>query len=226
MDNVSHRSISIIQDPDWHYNSRSMGCVHYRWQLVFTNLINDNKLFIVYYYWLWSPDCAYMYAMIDIWLYNMDGWYTRLVTYVRLRILPLVISFYHDINYISFIALVLILIISLSFISVYYVVIAYIIFMHEQLFFTHTLIRSLLTTLDSHVQGIGYIVQVFVWSYSSRGTGVSPHLILVFSSLMSSCYFLILDICLRFSFYPSSFYMISCVDGYMWYCSDHWFIIV
>jgi len=32
------------------------------------------------------------------------------------------------------------------------VIIAYIVFMYEHLSFTHTLIRSLLTTLDSHVQ--------------------------------------------------------------------------
>ena len=73
--------------------------------------------------------------------------------YASLHILTLIVSFYHDISYISFIVLFLILIILLSFISIYHVVIAYIVIMHEHLFFyTHTLIRSLLTTLDSYVQ--------------------------------------------------------------------------
>jgi len=48
----------------------------------------------------------------------MTRLYTRLVTCARLHILTLVISFYHDISYISFIALFLTLIILLSFISV------------------------------------------------------------------------------------------------------------
>jgi len=60
-----------------------------------------------------------------------------------------------------FIALFLILIILLSFISVYYIVIAHIVFMHEHIFFTHTLIRSLLTTLNSYVQDFGHVLILF-----------------------------------------------------------------
>ena len=49
-------------------------------------------------------------------------------------------------SYISFIALFLILTTMLFYITVYHVVIAYIVFMHEHLsFYIHTLIRSLLT---------------------------------------------------------------------------------
>ena len=70
---------------------------------------------------------------------HMTGLYTRLVTYARLHILTLVVFFYHDITYISFRPLFLILIILLSFILVYRVVIAYIIFKHEHFFlYTHT----------------------------------------------------------------------------------------
>jgi len=73
---------------------------------------------------------------------HMTGLYTRLVTYARLHILTLVVSFYHDTSYISFIVLFLTLIISLSFILVYYVVIAYIVIMHEHFFiYTHSLGR-------------------------------------------------------------------------------------
>ena len=33
-----------------------MGCVYYRWQLVSADLINNDKLFIVYCDWLYPPD--------------------------------------------------------------------------------------------------------------------------------------------------------------------------
>ena len=70
---------------------------------------------------------------------HMTGLYTRLVTYARLHMFTLVVFFYHDFSYISFITLFLILIILLSFISVYHVVIAYIVLMHEHLsLYTHT----------------------------------------------------------------------------------------
>jgi len=60
------------------------------------------------------------------------------------------------------------LIILLSFILVYHIVIAYIVIMHEHLFlYTHTLIRSLLTTLDSYVQDFGYLLILFRCSLSS-----------------------------------------------------------
>ena len=120
---------------------------------------------------------------------HMTGLYTRLVTYARLHILTLVVSFYHDISYIPFIVLFLIFIILSSFISVYHIIITYVVIMHEQ-FLLHTLIRSLLTTLNSHVQDFwtsSYVVQVFVWSYASWGAGASLFLILVF--LPFSCYY-------------------------------------
>jgi len=70
---------------------------------------------------------------------HMIGFYTRLVTYARLHILTLVVSYYHDISFISFIVLFLILIFLLSFILVYHVVIAYLVFMHKHLsLYTHT----------------------------------------------------------------------------------------
>jgi len=96
---------------------------------------------------------------------HMTGLDTRLVTYVKLHFLTLVNFFYHDISYISFITLFLILVTLLSYITVYHVVIAYNVVMHEHLYlYTHTLIRSLLMTLDSYVQEFGHllIVQVFV----------------------------------------------------------------
>ena len=52
---------------------------------------------------------------------HMTGLYTRLVTYARLHILAFVVSFYHDICYISFMAFFLILISLLSLISFYHV---------------------------------------------------------------------------------------------------------
>ena len=70
---------------------------------------------------------------------RMTGLDTKLVTHDRLHLLTLVISFYHDTSYISFITLFLILIILLSFILVYHVVIAYIVIMPKYLsLYTHT----------------------------------------------------------------------------------------
>ena len=48
---------------------------------------------------------------------HMTGLYTRLVSYARLYILTLLVFFYHDIRYISFTALFLILIIFVIFYS-------------------------------------------------------------------------------------------------------------
>ena len=70
---------------------------------------------------------------------HMTGLYTKLVTYARLYILTFFVSYCHEISYISFITLFLILIILLSFISVYHVIIAYVVIMHEHLsLYTHT----------------------------------------------------------------------------------------
>ena len=131
----------------------------------------------------------HIYTMIYIWSYTWPDLHTRLVTYDRLHILTLVVSFCHKISYISFIILFLILSILLSFVSVYYVVIIH---EHSSL---HTLIRSLLMILDSHIQGIGhfYIVQVIVWLYASRGAGLSL-LILVILAFLYSCYYSLISV--------------------------------
>jgi len=69
----------------------------------------------------------------------MTRLYTRLVTYAKLHTLTLVVSFCHEISYISFMTLFLILIILLSYISVYHVVISYAVIMHEHpSLYTHT----------------------------------------------------------------------------------------
>ena len=84
----------------------------------------------------------------------MTGLYTKLVTYARLDMLTLVVSFCHEISYISFISLFLILIVLLSFISVIMFSLLMLLLYMSTFFFTHThtLIRSLLTTLDLHIQ--------------------------------------------------------------------------
>jgi len=77
------------------------------------------------------------------------------VTYARLHILTLVVSFYCDISYISFIILFMILVIQLS--SIYnftHVIIVYTLFICTDTFpsfFTHSLDHFLMI-LDLHVQ--------------------------------------------------------------------------
>ena len=89
---------------------------------------------------------------------HMTGLYTRLVTYARLHILTFIVFFlswcqlYFVHNFILYIGYLVIFYFS------YHFVIAYIIFMHEHFSLTHTLIRSLLTTLDSHVQDFGHLL--------------------------------------------------------------------
>ena len=75
---------------------------------MFDDIINDNELFIVH------CDCTYINYDRHM-IVHMTELYTRLVTYARLYILTLVVSFYH-IGYILFISLFLILIILLFFI--------------------------------------------------------------------------------------------------------------
>ena len=91
--------------------------------------------------------------MIDIWLYTWPDLYTRLVTYARLYILTLVVSFYHDIRYISF---MIFFDIEYSVIFCFSLSCCYCLhcFYARAPFplHTHTLIRSLLTTLNLHVQ--------------------------------------------------------------------------
>jgi len=98
---------------------------------------------------------------------HMTRLYTRLVTYARLYILTLVVSFYHNVSYISFIALFLTLIILLSFILVIMsLLLILLLCMSTFPLHTHTLIRSLLTTLDSHVQNFGHLLILFRCSLS------------------------------------------------------------
>jgi len=108
-----------------------------------------------------------------------------------------VVFFYHF-SYILFIILSLILIILLSFISVYHVVIAYIIFMREHLFpsHTHILIRSLLTTLNSHVQDFGHLILFRCscdlsftrsWSFSLFDSGILTSFYSCFFTFLYSC---------------------------------------
>jgi len=129
---------------------------------------------------------------------HMTRLYTRLVTYVRLHILTLVVPFYHDINYISFIALFLILIILLSFISVYHVVIAYIVIMHEHLSLythTHSLGRFWRPWIRTSRYWMFHVIdQVFDEIVCFAKSWSLSLVVLVFLSLLSSCHFLILDI--------------------------------
>ena len=129
---------------------------------------------------------------------HMTGLYTILVTYARLYILRLVVFFYHDISYISFITLFLILIILLSFISVI-ILLLFTFFLYMSTFlFTHTLIRSLLTTLDSHVQdffdnflyclGVRVIVRfVRSWSFFLFDSGILTSFYSCFCTFLDSC---------------------------------------
>ena len=120
------------------------------------------------------------------------------MTYARLHVLTLVVFFYHDVSYISFIRFVL----DIDFFSVifyfsYHVVIAYIVIMHEHLSIyththTHTLIRLLLMTLNSHVQDFEHLLILFrcLCDRTLREElGFLSLLVMVFLSLLSSCYF-------------------------------------
>jgi len=93
-------------------------------------------------------------------------------------------------------------VIQLSFSCMFIILFSYllsvhIVYMHELLpLHTHSLGRFL-TTLNLHVQILDALFLLFrCWMipYILRGAGVSLYLILIFSSLLSSCYFLILDI--------------------------------
>ena len=141
-----------------------MGCVYYKWQLVFADIINIDKLLLCT-----IMDCThlteYNISYDRHMIVQMTRLYTRLVTYAKLYILRLVVFFYHDISYISFITLFLILIILLSFISVIMLLLITLLLCTNTFPFTHTLIRSLLTILDSHVQDFGHLLILFRCSY-------------------------------------------------------------
>ena len=142
---------------------------------------------------------------------HMTGLYTRLVTYARLYILTLVVPCYHDISYILFIVCYWYWLFCYLLFSDYHVI-TYIVFLCTSTFlFTHTLIRSLLMTLDSHVQGIGHFFILFKWS-CDRTLRKKLEFLSFDSSILASCYSYfctLLDFMyIRFSLYSSSF---------MWY---------
>ena len=101
----------------------------------------------------------------------------------------------------------------------------HIVYMHE--FFplhTHSPGRFLMT-LDLHVQILDAcsIVQVFNETiHIARSLSLS--LILVFSSLLYSCYFLILSLSHSAAIFFPLFICYHCVRLYMYYCSDHWLL--
>ena len=150
--------------------------------------------------------------MIDI------GLYIKLVTYARLYILTLVAPCCHVISYIyrSQFAIDIDYFVTFIFRLSYYCLHCF--FMHEHLpLYTHTLIRSLLMTLYSHVQGIGHFLILFRCSCDRTLREE-----LEFPSLVSGIPFSFYSFCtfldfmyIRFSLYSSSFYKISCVDAYM-----------
>ena len=127
----------------------------------------------------------------------MTRLYTKLVTYGRLYILTLVVSFYHDVSYILFIPLFFTLIILLSFISV--IMLLLLTLLYARAYFSlHTLTRSLLTTLDSYVQGFGHLPILFrcsLRSYACKEVEL-PSVWFCYSYLFYSCFCTFPDSCL------------------------------
>ena len=68
------------------------------------------------------------------------------------------------------------------------------------------------------------IVQVYDETVRFADAGASPYSIPVFLSFLPSYYFLIIVISDSVIF-PVFIYMISCVDAYMWYYSNHDFTV-
>ena len=134
---------------------------------------------------------------------HMTGLYTRLVTYVRLHILILV-SFYHDTSYISFIALLLTIILLYFILVIMLLLLA--LLCTNTFSFTHT---HLVASDDPGFARPGFFGHLLIlfrcscdrtfvrsWSFSL--------LVLIFLSLLSSCYFQF-SMYTRFSLYSSSF---------------------
>ena len=95
---------------------------------------------------------------------HMTGLYIRLVTYARLYILTLVVPYYHDISYISFRVCYWYWLFCYLLFQFIMLLLLTLLFCTSTFSFTYTLIRSLLTTLDSHVQGIGHLLILFRYS--------------------------------------------------------------
>ena len=167
--------------------------------------------------------------MIDICLlYTWPVLYTRLVTHDRLHILTSIICL--QLFYLSSICtLIHVIVIQCLFIMLFSVCSYLLLFyahcyMHEfSSLHTHSPGRFL-TTLDLHVQILDALFLLFRCSlrpYTSRRAGGSPYSVPVFLSFLTFWLFPYSRY-IRFSCYSSSsFNMISCVDAYMWYCSNY-----
>jgi len=144
-----------------------------------------------------------MHVMIDIWLYSSPNVHLTIALAGLFTVHLCLACYFNLILYISFIICTHCLC-TCTF----------------PFYFTHSLGRFL-TTLYLHVQiGCFYFFdQVLMSSSASRGLGVSFYSILVFLLLIYSSYFMILSMShpVVISFL---FYMISCVDIYMYCCSD------
>jgi len=110
----------------------------------------------------------------------------------------------------SFIALFFILVILLSFISVI-MLLLFILFLYTSTFsITHTLIRSLLMTLDSHVQGVGHLLILFRHSCDRRLVRCRSFPLIDSGIRVSYVFLLFHDsryIYIRFSLYFSSLFI-------------------
>jgi len=134
---------------------------------------------------------------------RMTGLYTRLVTYTRLYILTLVVPFYHDISYISFITVLLILIFSVIFYFSIRMLLFTFFYARALFLYTHSLGRFWRPWICTSRYWMFYaLVQVFVelvrfarsWSLSLLIMGIHA---------LYSCYFLILSIVFSCLFFPS-----------------------
>ena len=92
--------------------------------------------------------------------------------------------------------------------------------------YTHAHHGRVLTTLDLHVQilDVCSIVQVFDETVRLARNWTLFLLILVFTSLLYSCYFLILSLSHSAVIFPSVIHLLSLFRLYMYYCSDHWLL--
>ena len=149
----------------------------------------------MYCNWLYSPDWTHInydrYMIV-----HMTRLYTKLVTYARLHILILVVSFYHDISYISFIPLFLILIILffLFQLSCCYCLYCYYVRVHFPLQI-HSLGRFWWPWIHTSRYWMFHVIdQVFDEIVRFARSWNLSLVVLVFLSLLSSCHFLILDI--------------------------------
>ena len=159
--------------------------------------------------------------MIDIVLY------TRLVTYARLYILTLVVPCYHVISYISFIVCYWYWLFCYLLFWDYHVI-AYIVFLYTRTFpVTRTLIRSLLTTLDSHVQGIGHLLILFRYSCDRTRYEKLESLFFIIGILaILFMLFLILSLSYPVAIFFPIFICYHCVRYLYVILQWYWFIVV